>query len=66
MTFRKLQPLFPRRTDTRCPVCGEASYSLAGIHPQCSVLQADERRDVRTRKAVPTVKKAKSTMPVPR
>jgi hypothetical protein len=25
-------------------VCGEISYSLAGVHPQCSVKQADALR----------------------
>lgn len=25
----------------RCPVCHEAVYSRAGIHPQCAVRQAD-------------------------
>ncbi|MGO9923454.1 MAG: hypothetical protein ACLQIB_53230, partial [Isosphaeraceae bacterium] len=25
----------------RCPVCNESVYSLAGIHPQCAVRQAD-------------------------
>lgn len=24
-----------------CPICGKASYSLAGVHPQCSQHQAD-------------------------
>jgi hypothetical protein len=24
-----------------CPVCGKASYSPAGTHPQCSVARAD-------------------------
>ena len=24
-----------------CPVCGKASYSMNGTHPQCSVAQAD-------------------------
>ncbi|MDX1945355.1 MAG: hypothetical protein SFU86_08100 [Pirellulaceae bacterium] len=25
-----------------CPVCGKASYSRDGIHPQCAVLRADK------------------------
>jgi len=25
----------------RCPVCNQSVYSLAGIHPQCAVRQAD-------------------------
>ncbi len=28
-------------TRKRCPVCNQAVYSLAGIHPQCAMLQAD-------------------------
>lgn len=24
-----------------CPICGKASYSRAGVHPQCSQHQAD-------------------------
>jgi hypothetical protein len=28
----------------RCPVCQYPVYSLAGVHPQCAVLQADPPR----------------------
>jgi hypothetical protein len=28
-----------------CPVCGEPSYSAAGIHPQCAIVQADAPRN---------------------
>jgi hypothetical protein len=31
----------PVSTRVRCPVCHEAVYSRAGIHPQCAVRQAD-------------------------
>ena len=34
-------PLNPTEQRKLCPVCGEASYSAAGIHPQCAVRQAD-------------------------
>jgi hypothetical protein len=34
----------PISTRPRCPVCGTAVYSLAGIHPQCAVRQADPPR----------------------
>lgn len=27
-----------------CPVCGKATYSRGGIHPQCAIVQADEGR----------------------
>ena len=33
----------PKPVSTRacCPVCNQAVYSLAGIHPQCAVKRAD-------------------------
>jgi len=34
----------PVSTRVRCPVCHEAVYSRAGIHPQCAVRQADPPR----------------------
>jgi hypothetical protein len=37
--YRKL-PL-PVSNRVRCPVCHEAVYSRAGIHPQCAVRQSD-------------------------
>ena len=43
MSEKKPQPLNPPKRHDRCPVCGEASYSLAGVHPQCSVRRADEK-----------------------
>lgn len=42
MSHKKPPPLLPNQSRNRCPVCGEISYSSAGIHPQCSVRQADE------------------------
>jgi hypothetical protein len=48
MSEKKPEPLIPPRTRERCPVCGEISYSLAGVHPQCAVRQADEKRMNRT------------------
>lgn len=44
MPHKKPEPLIPVQTHDRCPVCGEVSYSLAGVHPQCAVQQADEKR----------------------
>jgi hypothetical protein len=32
------------RGDIICPVCGKASYSLGGIHPQCAMERADAKR----------------------
>lgn len=37
-----------------CPICGKATYSRGGIHPQCAMQQADEPRILRLR----TTKKA--------
>jgi hypothetical protein len=34
-------PPKPVSTRARCPVCQQAVYSLAGIHPQCAERQAD-------------------------
>jgi hypothetical protein len=31
-------------TRVRCPVCHEAVYSRAGIHPQCAVRQSEPPR----------------------
>lgn len=41
---RKPAPLYEAPHRKRCPVCGERAYSQAGIHPQCSVQQADSER----------------------
>ncbi|WP_406699208.1 hypothetical protein V5E97_10060 [Singulisphaera sp. Ch08] len=40
----------------RCPICHQSVYSLAGIHPQCAMLQADPPR--------PRAKKPDSAEPV--
>jgi hypothetical protein len=37
--YRK--PPQPVSNRVRCPVCHEAVYSRAGIHPQCAVRQSD-------------------------
>lgn len=37
-------PAKPVSTRARCPVCHEAVYSTAGIHPQCAVKRADPPR----------------------
>lgn len=42
--------MYPKHVHTpvsnraRCPVCQQAVYSRAGIHPQCAVRQADPPR----------------------
>jgi hypothetical protein len=30
-----------------CPICGKATYSRGGIHPQCAMEQADQPRVIR-------------------
>lgn len=41
----KPEPLYSMPSlGTVCPVCGKKSYSAAGVHPQCSVQQADAPR----------------------
>jgi len=44
MSMKKPEPLLPEDKHDVCPVCGEKSYSQAGVHPQCSVKLADEKR----------------------
>jgi len=42
MTARNYHtPPQPGSTRARCPVCHEAVYSRAGIHPQCAVRQSE-------------------------
>lgn len=51
MSIRKPTPLFELKQVRRCPVCGEASFSRAGIHPQCAQRRADAKRMKRVRRA---------------
>jgi hypothetical protein len=48
MNTKKPEPLIipQQRTGRLCPICGKASYSLKGIHPQCAVQQADAPRQL--------------------
>ena len=46
-------PPQPVSTRVRCPVCHEAVYSRAGIHPQCAVRQSDPPRPKNKLKDVP-------------
>ena len=41
MSLKKPKPLHVANRKM-CPVCGEVSYSHAGVHPQCAVVRADE------------------------
>jgi hypothetical protein len=40
----KPEPLFSPPARPLCPVCGAATYSRDGIHPQCASKQADAPR----------------------
>ncbi len=65
----KPAPLFPGAARHNCPVCGEASYSLDRIHPQCAQQQADEPRNrqlrlQRIQKALDATKNPKPSAPV--
>lgn len=39
---KKPPPLYPQAARALCPVCGVASYSHEGIHPQCAMHVADQ------------------------
>jgi hypothetical protein len=41
MSDKKPDPIIPLSVPKRCPVCGKASYSRSGTHPQCAVSRAD-------------------------
>ncbi|WP_254511731.1 hypothetical protein [Anatilimnocola floriformis] len=41
MSEKKPTPVFRALIPNLCPVCGKASYSKSGEHPQCSQQRAD-------------------------
>lgn len=43
MNHKKSIPTVATSQGKVCPVCGRTSYSRGGIHPQCSVFQADAK-----------------------
>jgi hypothetical protein len=47
----------------RCSVCGQASYSVGGVHPQCAQEQADARRVARIKAENKVEEKNKATRP---
>ncbi len=51
--YRK--PAIPDSTRVRCPVCHEAVYSRAGIHPQCAVRQSEPPKPKGKSKETPGV-----------
>jgi hypothetical protein len=44
MSPKKTAPITTSPGRKVCPVCGQVSYSPAGVHPQCAETQADEQR----------------------
>lgn len=44
MNQKKPGPMYSTPQRKVCPVCGQVSYSPAGVHPQCAETQADEKR----------------------
>lgn len=44
------QPLYGSTIRPLCPVCGHASYSASGIHPQCAMRAADEVQSTRIKR----------------
>ena len=44
MNQKKPDPMYSLPHRKVCPVCGQVSYSSAGIHPQCAESQADAKR----------------------
>lgn len=44
MSEKKPEPLLGSQIQKKCPVCGHASYSKDGIHPQCHRTKADKKR----------------------
>lgn len=44
MSEKKPIPTAASAKGKLCPVCSKPSYSRDGVHPQCSVVQADEPR----------------------
>jgi len=62
MSTAKEEPILivPQPARNLCPICGKATYSVGGIHPQCAMQQADEPRLARLktqRSADPKTKK---------
>jgi len=47
MSEKKPNPFVIDQSGKICPVCGKRSYSREGVHPQCSVNQADAPRKIR-------------------
>lgn len=66
MPEKKPTRLIPVQIRNRCPVCGETSYSRGGVHPQCSVRQADEKHKSRIKQEKELAKAEEPAIPVNR
>ena len=51
MSSEKSVVIVPPPPRKLCPICGKASYSVGGVHPQCAIEQADAPRLVQLRAA---------------
>ena len=63
MSILKPVTVIPGPDRIFCPICGKATYSRGGIHPQCAMEQADQPRVTRLRNARRT--EAKTEKPKP-
>jgi hypothetical protein len=63
MSEKRPKPLLATRVNHRCPVCGQISYSRAGIHPQCAARQEDEKRKSRMKQEKPSAQAKKPAIP---
>lgn len=58
MSQKKPRPLYRSPRRKHCPVCGEVTFSRSGIHPQCAVKQADNKRLARLKSKKKPAKKS--------
>lgn len=53
MSHKKPEPLMKPIAQRKCTICGHASYSVGGVHPQCNRDEADKlRRELRAMETV--------------
>jgi endogenous inhibitor of DNA gyrase (YacG/DUF329 family) len=65
MSTEEFIVVVPRPPRNLCPICGKASYSAGGVHPQCAMQQADEPRLARLKAAKAVEAKQKKPAPQP-
>jgi hypothetical protein len=62
MHMKKPDPKLPAGAPPHvCPVCGEPSYSIGGVHPQCAQHQADAKLTARIKLANKAKKRGLTT-----